>query len=69
MTARHPRPCRRCWRFWRERAAELFAAAVDHLTRRDGDLETFAKQLSDQAHRATPRCQAPDPDSLPRGGA
>lgn len=69
MTARHPRACRRCWRFWRERAAELFAAGVDHLTRRDGDLEAFAAQLHHQAHDVEPACDTPHPDELPRGGA
>lgn len=62
-------PCRKCRRFWRERAAELFAAAVDHLTRRDGDLETFGAELHDQVLDMEPACETSNPDEVPRGDA
>lgn len=41
------RSCRCCRLYWRHRAAELFAAAIAHVTKREIDLQEFARELAE----------------------
>lgn len=40
-----PRVCPTCLEWFEERAAEIFAAAVEFVERREGDLEAFTASM------------------------